>query len=252
MYGLGLAERILGRFLTGRRDAVTVATKVGLSAPPRVSWILPGRLIRGPLASKRAFDVRSARTSLEGSLRALGTDYVDLLLLHECHPREVTDDLQGFLADCVTAGTARWTGTATSISDTAAIGERWAPFPNFVQIPLAPRAALAGGLPSSNARVTITHSTVALMLQRAQQALQSSPRRMRSWSDELGVDGTHMSVWAGLALAAGHRANPYGVALFSSRSPDRVGLNLQLAAELGTEPRLARLSDLLKGVGVNV
>ena len=43
MYGLGLAERILGRFLTGRRDAVTVATKVGLPAPPRVSWILPGR-----------------------------------------------------------------------------------------------------------------------------------------------------------------------------------------------------------------
>jgi hypothetical protein len=55
-----------------------------------------------------------------------------------------------------------------------------------------------------------------------------------------------MSVWAGLALAAAQRANPDGVALFSSRSPDRVGRNLQLAAELGTEPRLARLSDLLE------
>jgi D-threo-aldose 1-dehydrogenase len=252
MYGLGLAERIVGRFLPGRRDAVTVATKVGLSAPPRVSWFLPGRLIRGSLASKRAFDVRSARASLERSLRALGTDYIDLILLHECHPGEVTGDIQAFLAECVAAGTARWTGTATSISATAAIGERWTPFPNVVQIPLEPRAALAGGaLPESNGRVTITHSTVALMLQRAQQELQSNPRRMRSWSEELGVDCTRMSVWAGLALAAAHRANPHGVALFCSRSPDRISMNLQLAAELGTELRLARLSKLLEDIGVN-
>jgi hypothetical protein len=72
---------------------------------------------------------------------------------------------------------------------------------------------------------------------------------MRAWSEELGVDCTRMSVWAGLALAAAHRANPNGVALFSSRWPDRVSLNLQLAAELGTEPRLARLSELLQNIG---
>jgi hypothetical protein len=251
-YGVGLAERVVGRFLAGRRDSVTVGTKVGLTAPPRVSRILPGGVIRGPLAKKRAFDVQSARASLERSLRLLGTDYVDVILLHDCEPGEVTNDLRGFLAECVAAGTARWTGTATTISATAAIGDRWAPFPDVVQIPLEPRAALAGALPDSNARVTMTHSTVALMLQRAQRELQASPRRMRSWSEELGVDCTRMSVWAGLALAAAHRANPDGVALFSSRWPDRIGLNLQLAVKLGTEPRLARLSDLLEDVGVNV
>jgi hypothetical protein len=250
MYGVGMAERIVGRFLTGRRDAVTVATKVGLSAPPKVSRILPGRLIRGPLASTRTFDVRSARASLEHSLRALGTDYVDVILLHECHPDDLTDDLQAFLAECVATGTARWTGTATSVSDTAAIGERWAPSPSIVQIPLEPRAALAGGaLPGSNGGRTITHSTVALMLQYAQQQQQSSSPRVRSWSEELGVDATRMSVWAGLALAAAHRANPDGVTLFSSRWPDRVSLNLQLAVELGTEARLARMSDLLRAKG---
>jgi aryl-alcohol dehydrogenase-like predicted oxidoreductase len=253
MYGVGLAERVVGRFLAGRRDSVTVATKVGLSAPPRVSRILPGRLIRGPLASERAFDVQSARASLERSLRALGTDYVDLILLHECHPDEVTDDLRAFLGECVAAGIARWTGTATTISATAAIRERWAPFPDVAQIPLHPRAALAGeAMPGSGVRGTITHSTVVQMLEFAQHELQSSPRHMRSWSEELGVDCTRMSVWAGLALAAAHRANPNGVALFSSRWPDRVSLNLQLAVELGTEPRLARLSELLEDIGVNV
>ena len=84
------------------------------------------------------------------------------------------------------------------------------------------------------------------MLQVAEQELLSSSPRMRSWSEELGVDCSRMSVWAGLALAAAHRANPDGVALFSSRRPDRIRMDLQLAAELGTEPRLARLSDLLE------
>jgi D-threo-aldose 1-dehydrogenase len=246
MYGLGLAERIVGRFLTGRRDAVTVATKIGLTAPPRLSRILPGRLIRGPLASQRAFDVRSAHESLERSLRALGTDYVDVILVHECHPDDLTDDLQAFLADCVDTGTARWTGTATTVSDTAAIGQRWAPFPSVVQIPLAPRAALEGeALPGTNGHGPITHSIVAQMLEYAQRQLQSNPPRIRAWSEELGIDGTRLSVWAGLALAAAQRANPTGVTLFSSRRPERVGENLRLAAELGTEPRLARLSELL-------
>src|SRR3954453_20950898 len=68
MYGLGLAEPIVGRFLRGRRDAVTVTTKVGLSAPPKISLLLPGRLIKGPLASRRDFGVRRARASLDRSL----------------------------------------------------------------------------------------------------------------------------------------------------------------------------------------
>src|SRR5205807_2674411 len=84
MYGVGQAEVALGEFLAGRRDQVTVATKVGLVPPPSAFRVLPGRLLRGPLGVRRGFDLRSVQRSLDRSLKALRTDYVDLLFLHEC------------------------------------------------------------------------------------------------------------------------------------------------------------------------
>lgn len=60
-YGNGVSERLLGRVLTSSRDRVRVATKVG----PR----------------------DDARDSLEGSLRRLDTEYVDLVQLHEIGER---------------------------------------------------------------------------------------------------------------------------------------------------------------------
>jgi aryl-alcohol dehydrogenase-like predicted oxidoreductase len=63
-YGDGLAERVLGEGLTGRRDGVIVATKVALEEES--------------LGDLRGF----VRRSVEGSLARLGTDYLDLLLVH--------------------------------------------------------------------------------------------------------------------------------------------------------------------------
>ncbi len=56
-YGSGASESLLGQVLRGRRDTVAIATKVG----PR----------------------DDVRASLDGSLRRLGTEYVDLIQLHE-------------------------------------------------------------------------------------------------------------------------------------------------------------------------
>jgi aryl-alcohol dehydrogenase-like predicted oxidoreductase len=65
-YGGGRSETLLGRALGGVRPSVTICTKFGHSAefPPT------------------NFDVAALRPSLEGSLRRLRTDYVDVLLLH--------------------------------------------------------------------------------------------------------------------------------------------------------------------------
>jgi len=62
----GRAEEILGRALRGRRDEVVIATKVGTEFDGR------------PASARGAWIVRAA----EGSLRRLGTEYVDILLLH--------------------------------------------------------------------------------------------------------------------------------------------------------------------------
>ena len=90
-YGFGLAEQDLGTFLQGRRDTVTLATKIGLypvgpaagSAAGVWARKAGGRIV--PALSRPVGDwspVR-ARHSLDHSLRRLRTDHVDLLLVHE-------------------------------------------------------------------------------------------------------------------------------------------------------------------------
>src|SRR5688572_10676901 len=66
-YGLGASEELLGRALGSRRDDVVIATKFGMDMKGR-SGDDGGR--RGSAAY--------VRTSVEGSLRRLGTDHIDL------------------------------------------------------------------------------------------------------------------------------------------------------------------------------
>jgi D-threo-aldose 1-dehydrogenase len=110
MYGLGAAETELGDFLGARRENVTIATKFGVSmtglgglagrlqAPvrrallrrPSASGVLkksgagPGSGAVGRLLYRSArFDRVTAERSLDASLRALRTDHVDFLFLHD-------------------------------------------------------------------------------------------------------------------------------------------------------------------------
>src|SRR5215210_5561924 len=88
-YGDGLAERELGRFLRGRRDAVTVATKFGLAANDAVGGAgvagYPFRIARSRLARRglvrwprRDYSAQAMTTNLDVSLSLLGVDHIDV------------------------------------------------------------------------------------------------------------------------------------------------------------------------------
>jgi len=66
-YGDGHSEELIGECFRNRRDAVVIATKAGVT-----------KLFAG-----RDFSAPALRASLEGSLRRLRTDYVDLFQLHD-------------------------------------------------------------------------------------------------------------------------------------------------------------------------
>lgn len=73
-YGWGGSEELLGKVVAGGRDRVVICTKVPPSRPPA----------QGVGAGERLpFSKSFLRENLEGSLRRLGTDYVDLFLLHQ-------------------------------------------------------------------------------------------------------------------------------------------------------------------------
>ncbi len=88
IYGFGLAERIVGKALKGRRDKAVIATKCGLR------WDTDRGEFAGYADEKSPRDTpakirihrylapESIRGEVEDSLRRLGTDYIDLYQTH--------------------------------------------------------------------------------------------------------------------------------------------------------------------------
>ncbi len=96
VYGAGQSEEYLGSALQGRRQGVVIATKFGM------------RMGDGPMESGGSR--RHLLASVEGSLRRLGTDYIDLLQFHTPDPRTPIDETLRALDDLVRAGKVRYVG----------------------------------------------------------------------------------------------------------------------------------------------
>lgn len=99
---VGRTEEILGRWLKGRRDRFVVATKCYLPTGPS-PWD------RGN-SRKHIFD------AIDGSLRRLGTDYVDLYQLHGPDPETPIDETLSALDDLVHAGKVRYVGCSNFLA----------------------------------------------------------------------------------------------------------------------------------------
>jgi aryl-alcohol dehydrogenase (NADP+) len=93
---VGRTEEILGRWLGRRRHDFVVATKCAgaMSARP---W-------------DRGASRKHVLDAIEGSLRRLRTDYVDLYQIHHPDPETPMDETLGALDDVVRAGKARHVG----------------------------------------------------------------------------------------------------------------------------------------------
>jgi D-threo-aldose 1-dehydrogenase len=120
-YGLGLAERRLGEALRGRpRDGYVLSTKVGRVLVPNPSGTATrdGDLFDVPATHTRVWDFSrdGVRRSVEDSLRRLGLDRIDVLLLHDPdeHWRQAIDEGYPALAELRDAGVVRGIGVGMS------------------------------------------------------------------------------------------------------------------------------------------
>jgi aryl-alcohol dehydrogenase (NADP+) len=96
LHTVGRTEEILGRWLEGRRHDFVVATKC-FGAMSDKPW-------DQGLSRKHILD------AIDGSLRRLRTDYVDLYQLHHPDPNTPIDETLRALDDVVRAGKARYVG----------------------------------------------------------------------------------------------------------------------------------------------
>ncbi|MHB8645849.1 MAG: aldo/keto reductase [Thermomicrobiales bacterium] len=100
IYGHGHSEEVLGKALGTRRKEIILVTKGG------VSWEVVG----GP--STRDSSRAAITRGLEESLQRLGTEYVDLYLIHWPDVNTPIEETMGTLNDLVRAGKTRYVGVS--------------------------------------------------------------------------------------------------------------------------------------------
>src|ERR1700679_3593495 len=83
IYGPYVNEELVGQAIIGRRDQIVLATKFGMISHAGAG---PGTLDSPPA---------NIRTALEGSLKRLGTDYIDLYYQHRVDPNTPIEETVG-------------------------------------------------------------------------------------------------------------------------------------------------------------
>ncbi|MBB3594134.1 aryl-alcohol dehydrogenase-like predicted oxidoreductase [Rhizobium sp. BK529] len=99
VYGPYKNEELLGRALKGRRSDVTLATKFGF------------RLKDGKqVGTERDSRPETIRNAVEGSLKRLATDHIDLIYQHRIDPAVPMEDVAGTVAELAKEGKVRYFG----------------------------------------------------------------------------------------------------------------------------------------------
>jgi aryl-alcohol dehydrogenase-like predicted oxidoreductase len=111
LYGPLTNESLVGRAVAGRRDEYVIATKFNR----RMDNAVPGDMSTVGPQDGSAEHVRS---SIEGSLRRLDTDYVDLYYQHRVDPNVPIEETVGAMAELVAEGKIRHIGLSEAAPDT--------------------------------------------------------------------------------------------------------------------------------------
>ena len=243
MYGLGRAETEVGRFARRRRSDVTLATKFGIG--PTVLARAVGRVqgpvrrtlealpairqlaretVAGPgsghlgamIYAADGYDGSAARKSLERSLRALDTDYIDLLLLHDPAAGSVrSDEVRSYLEEARRAGWIRSWGVAGEAGPAVAIAQLFGRTVPVLQlhddvfIRSLRRSDFAAG-------AYITFGILGKALARVVQHVRADGTRRARWAALINVDCGEPEVVASLLLRAAFHENSSGTVLFST------------------------------------
>jgi aryl-alcohol dehydrogenase-like predicted oxidoreductase len=97
VYGPYHNEELLGRAFKGRRDDVVIATKFGFD-------------LRDGARVGVTSEPARIRAAVEGSLRRLGTDHIDLLYQHRIDPNVPIEEVVGVMSELVREGKVRYLG----------------------------------------------------------------------------------------------------------------------------------------------
>ena len=265
LYGVGTAEAMVGAFAANKRREITIATKFGIRPPSRSPWMsvakagarlavqaVPALRVKlrrraEAMTGRGAFTPEECRESLRISLKQLRTERVDLFLMHEVLPENVTPELLQTLEDAVKAGRIGRFGIATSAANTVAIARTLgagtvAQFPSSVFEPIVDR------VPDSY--VKITHSAIGPDFATLHNQLMANQAALKKWSAILDLDCSNNDQLGRLFLYAAMAENAGGTVVFSSLNEKRIWRNAALMREPAfSSAQVELLWTLVKGEG---
>lgn len=273
MYGLGAAERELGNFIRARREEVVIATKFGIDVTrtARALSVMQGPIRRvlearpGLRASARAqaagpaggragallyvssgYTRSAARIGLERSLRALGTDHLDLFLLHDpTIDRAPVDDVGEYLEEAMKAGMIGTWGVAGEPAPTLRVAEGLRTPPRVLQIRDDVFIRSLQRLPPQLAVTPITFGSLGSATRRIVTHLTARPESRERWRALVGCDCADPQVVAALLVRHARRSNPSGITLFSTIHVERLPQATSAAVSKSLDEHLEPFLELV-------
>jgi aryl-alcohol dehydrogenase-like predicted oxidoreductase len=140
MYGPHTNEQLVGHAIAGRRDEVVLATKFGI--------------VREEGTRRVDSSPRYAKQAVEGSLRRLGVDHIDLYYMHRRNPDVPIEETVGAMAELVEEGKIGHIGLSEVNADTlraacaehpiTALQSEWSLFTRGIEAEIVPAARELG------------------------------------------------------------------------------------------------------------
>lgn len=263
-YGFGEAESVLGEFLESRREAITVTTKVGILPPRRAPWLSTAKaaaraLINAvPAARKHVrqgaarllpaprFDTAAMTISLETSLRALRTSYVDFLLLHEPGAAVLgSDEAFGFLSRMREQGKAKFTGQATNHPATRFASE----MDVEARVLQQPYANLSETPKHTALDAAFLHSCLSAFPAPLKARIKADKSLAAEWSRSLDVDILESGKLEQLILLRAMSDMPWAAILFTSTQAQHIRENAAALRAAASLDQVERFKDLVRSHG---
>lgn len=249
-------EDVVGAALEPVRDEVVIATKFGVQHNPDKSLEMDSR-------------PESIRRALEGSLRRLRTDHVDLYYQHRIDPKVSPEEVAGTMAELIAEGKVRAWGIsevneeylrrADAVCPVAAVQNRYSMMARWHEL-LFPvleelNVALVAFSPMANGFLTGAygaHTTFegsqdyrATMPQYTEEG-ERRARPLMDFVRELAK--AHDATPAQVSLAWMLRKKPWIVPIPGSRKPERLRENLEAADVALSADEVARIDELTEGL----
>ena len=246
-YNRGHAEAVVGRFLAGRGEGVTVTSKFGILPDAGALHLRLARRLLGPLVRRlrrggalpspqtaaapppmrrATFTADEARASLEASLRLLRRDRLDLFLMHEATPDELRDPgLLSFLEGAAARGLIGAFGVGGPAGRNSALMAQAPAFCRVLQFdwtlldppaPAAPFQVRYRVFSRSNPQV---------------RAALDDPQTLKAWSTATGLDLARPGEAQRLLLKAALETRPDDLVLVSSTNPAHILANVETAED---------------------